>query len=66
MFDTSVYGLHLQNYADISWLCFVDYILGTVHKSKGLEFDTVVVTDDFMKVHCARHNLQRMNVNPGS
>uniref|UniRef100_A0A673MZN2 F-box DNA helicase 1 n=1 Tax=Sinocyclocheilus rhinocerous TaxID=307959 RepID=A0A673MZN2_9TELE len=28
--------------------------------AKGLEFDTVVVTDDFMKVPCARHNLQRV------
>uniref|UniRef100_A0AAR2J1Q7 F-box DNA helicase 1 n=1 Tax=Pygocentrus nattereri TaxID=42514 RepID=A0AAR2J1Q7_PYGNA len=42
-----------------------DYILGTVHKSKGLEFDTVVVTDDFVKVPCSRHNLQRMNISPG-
>ncbi|KAK3544963.1 hypothetical protein QTP86_029943 [Hemibagrus guttatus] len=41
-----------------------DYILGTVHKSKGLEFDTVVVMDDFIKVSCSRHNLQRMNINP--
>ncbi|XP_051544613.1 F-box DNA helicase 1-like [Myxocyprinus asiaticus] len=39
---------------------FADFILGTVHKSKGLEFDAVVVTDDFMKVPCARHNLQRV------
>uniref|UniRef100_A0A8C1X9D1 F-box DNA helicase 1 n=1 Tax=Cyprinus carpio TaxID=7962 RepID=A0A8C1X9D1_CYPCA len=37
-----------------------DFILGTVHKAKGLEFDAVVVTDDFMKVPCARHNLQRV------
>uniref|UniRef100_A0A9J7XVV4 F-box DNA helicase 1 n=1 Tax=Cyprinus carpio carpio TaxID=630221 RepID=A0A9J7XVV4_CYPCA len=37
-----------------------NFILGTVHKAKGLEFDTVVVTDDFMKVPCARHNLQRV------
>lgn len=36
-----------------------DFILGTVHKSKGLEFDVVVVTDDFAKVPCARHNLRR-------
>ncbi|XP_066523204.1 F-box DNA helicase 1 isoform X2 [Hoplias malabaricus] len=42
-----------------------DFILGTVHKSKGLEFDTVVVTDDFVKVPCSRHNLQRMNISPG-
>uniref|UniRef100_A0A8C1QLT2 F-box DNA helicase 1 n=1 Tax=Cyprinus carpio TaxID=7962 RepID=A0A8C1QLT2_CYPCA len=39
---------------------YADFILGTVHKAKGLEFDTVVVTDDFMKVPCARHNLQRV------
>ncbi len=39
-------------------LIVTDFILGTVHKAKGLEFDTVVVTDDFMKVPCARHNLQ--------
>ncbi|XP_036375995.1 F-box DNA helicase 1 [Megalops cyprinoides] len=37
-----------------------DFILGTVHKSKGLEFDTVVITDDFIKIPCARHNLQRL------
>ncbi|KAI5617960.1 F-box DNA helicase 1 isoform X1 [Silurus asotus] len=42
-----------------------DFILGTVHKSKGLEFDTVVVMDDFIKVPCSRHNLQRMNISPG-
>jgi len=41
-------------------LIVTDFILGTVHKSKGLEFDTVVVTDDFMNVPCARHNLQRV------
>ncbi|XP_048879714.1 F-box DNA helicase 1 isoform X1 [Brienomyrus brachyistius] len=37
-----------------------DVILGTVHKSKGLEFDTVVVTDDFVKMPCAQHNMQRL------
>lgn len=42
-----------------------DYILGTVHKSKGLEFDTVVVTDDFIKVPCSLHNLRRMNMSSG-
>ncbi|XP_020508172.2 F-box DNA helicase 1 [Labrus bergylta] len=35
-----------------------DFILGTVHKAKGLEFDTVMVTDDFSKVPSSRHNLQ--------
>ncbi|XP_023142098.2 F-box DNA helicase 1 [Amphiprion ocellaris] len=34
-----------------------DFMLGTVHKAKGLEFDTVIVTDDFSKVPAARHNL---------
>ncbi|XP_070709772.1 F-box DNA helicase 1 isoform X2 [Pempheris klunzingeri] len=33
-----------------------DFIVGTVHKAKGLEFDTVVVSDDFTKVPCSRHN----------
>ncbi|XP_053364866.1 F-box DNA helicase 1 [Clarias gariepinus] len=42
-----------------------DYVLGTMHKAKGLEFNTVVVMDDFMKVPCSRHNLQRMIINPG-
>ncbi|KAM4678642.1 F-box DNA helicase 1 [Discoglossus pictus] len=39
-----------------------DYILGTVHKAKGMEFATVHVTDDFVKVPCARHNLQRLQI----
>ncbi|XP_071373973.1 F-box DNA helicase 1 [Centroberyx affinis] len=38
-----------------------DFILGTVHKAKGLEFDTVMVTDDFVKIPCARHNLHRLS-----
>ncbi|CAN2389609.1 18, partial [Pristimantis euphronides] len=39
-----------------------DYILGTVHKAKGMEFDTVQVTDDFAKVPCARHNMERLQL----
>ncbi|XP_069834993.1 F-box DNA helicase 1 [Dendropsophus ebraccatus] len=39
-----------------------DYVLGTVHKAKGMEFDTVEVTDDFAKVPCARHNLERIQI----
>ncbi|XP_028670046.1 F-box DNA helicase 1 isoform X1 [Erpetoichthys calabaricus] len=39
---------------------FADCILGTVHKAKGLEFDTVKVTNDFSRVPCARHNLARI------
>ncbi|KAM6962054.1 F-box DNA helicase 1 [Tautogolabrus adspersus] len=38
-----------------------DFILGTVHKAKGLEFDTVMVTDDFSKIPCSRHNLHSYN-----
>uniref|UniRef100_A0A7N8X178 F-box DNA helicase 1 n=1 Tax=Mastacembelus armatus TaxID=205130 RepID=A0A7N8X178_9TELE len=34
-----------------------DFIVGTVHKAKGLEFDIVMVTDDFVKVPSSRHNL---------
>lgn len=34
--------------------------MGTVHKAKGLEFDTVYVLDDFVKVPCARHNLAQL------
>ncbi|KAF3826993.1 hypothetical protein GH733_002479 [Mirounga leonina] len=41
-------------------LDFAEYILGTVHKAKGLEFDTVHVLDDFVKVPCARHNLTQL------
>lgn len=35
-----------------------DFIMGTVHKAKGLEFDTVMVTDDFAKIPTSEHNLQ--------
>ncbi|XP_072311104.1 F-box DNA helicase 1 [Eucyclogobius newberryi] len=34
-----------------------DFIMGTVHKAKGMEFDTVMVTDDFVKIPASRHNL---------
>ncbi|XP_035504446.1 F-box DNA helicase 1 isoform X2 [Scophthalmus maximus] len=34
-----------------------DFIVGTVHKAKGLEFDTVIVSDDFAKVPFSMHNL---------
>uniref|UniRef100_A0A3B4BUM4 DNA 3'-5' helicase n=1 Tax=Pygocentrus nattereri TaxID=42514 RepID=A0A3B4BUM4_PYGNA len=35
-----------------------DFILGTVHKSKGLEFHTVIVADDFKRVPRATSPLQ--------
>uniref|UniRef100_A0A667WNM1 DNA 3'-5' helicase n=1 Tax=Myripristis murdjan TaxID=586833 RepID=A0A667WNM1_9TELE len=38
-----------------------DFILGTVHKAKGLEFHTVMITDDFVKIPCARHDLHRVS-----
>uniref|UniRef100_A0A3Q1HGE1 F-box DNA helicase 1 n=1 Tax=Anabas testudineus TaxID=64144 RepID=A0A3Q1HGE1_ANATE len=34
-----------------------DFIVGTVHKAKGLEFDTVMITDDFATVPSSQHNL---------
>ncbi|XP_007570903.1 F-box DNA helicase 1 [Poecilia formosa] len=37
-----------------------DFIVGTVHKAKGLEFDTVIVTDDFVTVPASGHNLCRI------
>ncbi|XP_069621427.1 F-box DNA helicase 1 isoform X1 [Ranitomeya imitator] len=43
-----------------------DYTLGTVHKAKGMEFDIVEVTDDFVKIPCARHNLERLQIPVGT
>ncbi|XP_016849036.2 F-box DNA helicase 1 isoform X3 [Anolis carolinensis] len=37
-----------------------DYVLGTVHKSKGLEFDVVQVANDFVTIPLAWHNLLRL------
>lgn len=34
-----------------------DFIIGTVHKAKGLEFDIVMVSDDFANVPASKHNL---------
>ncbi|XP_061662717.1 F-box DNA helicase 1 isoform X2 [Syngnathoides biaculeatus] len=36
-----------------------DFILGTVHKAKGLEFDIVIVSDDFVTVPFSRHAMYR-------
>ncbi|XP_061922329.1 F-box DNA helicase 1 isoform X2 [Entelurus aequoreus] len=38
-----------------------DFILSTVHKAKGLEFDTVMVTDDFVDVPCSSHYRKHFN-----
>ncbi|KAK5895917.1 hypothetical protein CgunFtcFv8_009571 [Champsocephalus gunnari] len=57
------YGKRIPELASRLERCFeenfhqADFIVGTVHKAKGLEFDTVMVTDDFAKVPGSRHNL---------
>ncbi|XP_072233654.1 F-box DNA helicase 1 isoform X2 [Leuresthes tenuis] len=38
-----------------------DFIVGTVHKAKGLEFDTVIVNADFSSVPSSGHNLHHHN-----
>ncbi|XP_064175605.1 F-box DNA helicase 1 [Anguilla rostrata] len=60
------YGHRIPELVDRICSCSVstphsaDYVLGTVHKAKGQEFDTVFITDDFAKVHCAGHTRQRL------
>ncbi|XP_034719247.1 F-box DNA helicase 1 [Etheostoma cragini] len=57
------YGKRIPELAKRLESCFegdynkADFIVGTVHKAKGLEFDTVMVTDDFAKVPSSEHNL---------
>ena len=51
-----------QSYTVTDVCSFVpDFIVGTVHKAKGLEFDTVMITDDFSKVPASKHNLKYFN-----
>uniref|UniRef100_A0A8C5BKJ5 DNA 3'-5' helicase n=1 Tax=Gadus morhua TaxID=8049 RepID=A0A8C5BKJ5_GADMO len=38
-----------------------DFILSTVHKAKGLEFNTVMVCDDFARIPCSRHHLTQLS-----
>ncbi|XP_068257590.1 F-box DNA helicase 1 isoform X2 [Nyctibius grandis] len=45
----------------VSQEAVADYLLGTVHKAKGLEFDTVQIADDFVKVPYLRDDYQRSN-----
>lgn len=42
-----------------------DYLIGTVHQAKGLEFDTVLIADDFVQVPHLSGNHQRTNFNIG-
>ncbi|XP_075932332.1 F-box DNA helicase 1 [Anarhichas minor] len=57
------YGKRIPELVKRLEMCFeddfhkADFIVGTVHKAKGLEFDTVMVTDDFAKVPSSKHNL---------
>ncbi|KAF1372544.1 hypothetical protein PFLUV_G00266600 [Perca fluviatilis] len=57
------YGKRIPELARRLESCFeydyneADFIIGTVHKAKGLEFETVMVTDDFAKVPSSEHNL---------
>ncbi|XP_030325376.1 F-box DNA helicase 1 [Calypte anna] len=38
-----------------------DYLIGTVHQAKGMEFDTVLVADDFVQVPSLGGDFQRRN-----
>ncbi|XP_063179807.1 F-box DNA helicase 1 isoform X2 [Chroicocephalus ridibundus] len=43
----------------VSQEAMADYLIGTVHQAKGLEFDTVLIADDFVKVPCLSGDYQR-------
>ncbi|XP_035759775.1 F-box DNA helicase 1 isoform X2 [Egretta garzetta] len=43
----------------VSCEAMADYLIGTVHQAKGLEFDTVLVADDFVEVPHLSGNYQR-------
>ncbi|XP_051631408.1 F-box DNA helicase 1 isoform X3 [Manacus candei] len=45
--------------AHVSRESLADYLIGTVHQAKGLEFDTVLVADDFVKAPCGSDASQR-------
>ncbi|KAM6283519.1 F-box DNA helicase 1 [Spheniscus humboldti] len=49
----------------VSQKAMADYLIGTVHQAKGLEFDTVLIADDFMEVPCLSGNYQRTNFTIG-
>lgn len=63
-FDDIILNVSDQMFLHAPWclvavICrpFPDFILGTVHKAKGLEFDNVMITNDFIKVPASRHSL---------
>ncbi|XP_068025390.1 F-box DNA helicase 1 isoform X1 [Melanerpes formicivorus] len=43
----------------VSQETMAEYVIGTVHQAKGLEFDTVLLADDFVKVPCLSGDQQR-------
>ncbi|XP_009881281.1 PREDICTED: F-box only protein 18 [Charadrius vociferus] len=43
----------------VSQEAMADYLIGTVHQAKGLEFDTVLIADDFVNVPCPSGDYQR-------
>ncbi|XP_065599892.1 F-box DNA helicase 1 isoform X2 [Cyrtonyx montezumae] len=43
----------------VSQEAMADYLIGTVHQAKGLEFDTVLIADDFVDVPCVSDSNQR-------
>ncbi|XP_067861254.1 F-box DNA helicase 1 isoform X2 [Heptranchias perlo] len=45
----------ITNYS-VDYPAFANIVLGTVHKAKGYEFETVQITDDLVKVPDFRHN----------
>ncbi|XP_068805134.1 F-box DNA helicase 1 isoform X3 [Struthio camelus] len=45
----------------VSGEALADYLIGTVHQAKGLEFDTVLLADDFVNVPCITGNQQRIS-----
>ncbi|KFQ95070.1 F-box only protein 18, partial [Nipponia nippon] len=50
----------------VSRQAMADYLIGTVHQAKGLEFDTVLIADDFVKVPCLSGGYERSNFGIGT
>ncbi|XP_074880654.1 F-box DNA helicase 1 isoform X3 [Buteo buteo] len=49
----------------VSQEAMADYLIGTVHQAKGLEFDTVLIADDFVQVPHLNGDHQRTSFNIG-
>uniref|UniRef100_A0A8B9MDR6 F-box DNA helicase 1 n=1 Tax=Accipiter nisus TaxID=211598 RepID=A0A8B9MDR6_9AVES len=49
----------------VSQEAMADYLIGTVHQAKGLEFDTVLIADDFVQVPHLSGDHQRTNFSIG-